>query len=148
MLTLSSHTHIYIHAYTLRIRLVKRAGPLTSSAYECLGWFFFYGRLFDIFINILSMCFTKSAEIRTMCPAAIAFAQVAYRRTPSSMYRVSTVSKLASFCPSVLALSIYPVVLVFSLVQLSRGAHYSLVYIFHKRNRLDIPPRTLDLPCC
>lgn len=97
-----SHTYIYIHAYTLRIRLVKRAGPLTSSAYVCLGRFFlFYGRLFDIFINILSMCFTKSAEIRTMCPAAIAFAEVAYRRTPSSMYRVSTVSKLASFCPSV-----------------------------------------------
>lgn len=102
-----TYTSVHIYIYILHIRLVKRAGFWHHQLmYSAL----FYGRLFDISINILSMCFTKTSEICPMswrnrfCSSSLS-KDLSPVITPSPFslsvpYRVSTVSKLASFCPA------------------------------------------------
>lgn len=102
----------------------------------------FYGRLFDISINILSMCFTKTSEICPMswrnrfCSSSLSKdlrPRVIFSCSLSVLYRVSTVSKLASFCPAS-ALSIY------SVVQLSPGAleAHATVSLVYSINVIDL----------
>lgn len=112
----------------------------------------FYGRLFDISINILSMCFTKTSEICPMswrnrfCSSSLSKdlrPRVIFSCCLSVLYRVSTVSKLASFCPAS-ALSIY------SVVQLSPGAleahaTVSLVYSINVTDLIRPCPSTFPL---
>lgn len=101
----------------------------------------FYGRLFDISINILSMCFTETSEICPMswrnrfCSSSLSKdlrPRVIFSCSLSVLYRVSTVSKLASFCPAS-ALSIY------SVVQLSPGAleAHATVLLVYSINVID-----------
>lgn len=134
-----TYTSVHIHIYILHIRLVKRTGfwhhQLMCSA-------LFYGRLFDISINILSMCFTKTSEICPMswhnrfCSSSLSKdlrPRVIFSCSLSVLYRVSTVSKLASFCPAS-ALSIY------SVVQLSPGAleAHATVSLVYSINVIDL----------
>lgn len=135
-----TYTSVHIYIYILHIRLVKRAGFWHHQLmYSAL----FYGRLFDISINILSMCFTKTSEICPMswrnrfCSSSLS-KNLSYRHHPLSLLFKCPVSCIN--CQQIGKLLSCSALSIYSVVQLSPGAleAHATVSLVYSINVIDL----------